>query len=92
MKRKYTTVLSTQGGEAGILEVGKKQTQQSAQRLLEDGVEKVKRFAKEDLRNFSVVDQDAKRWKYNKKEIHNLQLNISTNRYYGDSPNQKRNH
>ena len=64
-------------------------TRQFAHRLLEDGVEKVKRFDKEDLRDFCAVDQDAKRWKYTKKEIHDLRKYMSTNRYCRDSPNKK---
>ena len=64
-------------------------TRHPARRLPEDGFEKIKRLDNKDLRNFRAVDQDAKRWKYNEKDIHDLQKYMTTNRYCRDSPNEK---
>ena len=64
-------------------------TRQAAQRLLDVGIEKNECSDNGDLRHFCAVDKDAKRWKYNEKDIHNLRTYMTTNMYCRNSPNEK---
>ena len=50
---------------------------------------KRKRMTEQDLREFRAVDDDAKRWKYDKPEIVNLQEYMCDNRYTQTSPMTK---
>ena len=64
-------------------------TRTSARRIFLDGKKKLDRLVGEDLRDFSAVDQDAKRWKYSEKKINELQAWMTSNKYCRDSPNER---
>ena len=55
-------------------------------RMLKKARIKRKRFDKEDLGQFSLVDREEKRWKYSEEEIEELRVYMLNNTYTRQSP------
>ncbi len=57
-------------------------------RMLKKSGIKRKRFEEQELRQFSIVDKEKKRWKYSDEDIEGLRGYMVENTYTRDSPMQ----